>query len=572
MKNTDHRYVRYLADICADKGMRHAVFSPGSRCAPLVMAFHRHPHIQCHVIVDERCAAFYALGIAQQTRQPVALICTSGTATLNYAPALAEAFYQEVPLLVLTADRPAEWIDQADMQSIRQVGVYANYIRKSFQLPHHSPPQADDLWYACRLVNEAFNVSLYPTAAPVHINVPLREPLYDETDTSTDNYIPKRIDLEGGERVLRFPQHAYLWDLWHNSPKKMLLAGLLPPDARLLRLLRTLQRREDMVLLCESTSNLNDDAFFSNTDRLIDGCNEQQQQYLQPDLLVSFGGMIVSKKIKQFLRKHPPKHHILLHENAAHHDTFQLLTQIVAVPPQAFFSFILEGSKKISRTDTAQPYYHFFQHINHRHRLRQQQYLKQIPFCDLKIFDVLWQYLPKNALLQLGNSTPVRYSNIFGLRGQQSAYGNRGVGGIDGTTSTAAGAAIADTQARLTVLITGDLAFFYDSNALWNEELSPNLRIILINNGGGSIFRIIPGPDHLPPNELQRYFDTPHHLNAEPLAQLYHLEYAACSNEKQLKQALPSFFGKSDRAKILEIKSDKVLSAEVLRNYFRCFQ
>lgn len=179
--NTDKIHIQHLAGICAIKGIEYAVISPGSRCAPLTIAFNRQKEIECISIIDERSAAFVALGIAQQTEKPVALICTSGSAILNYAPALAEAYYQKIPLLVLSADRPNEWIDQGENQSIQQFEVYKNYIKKSFQLPLQVNNDKD-LWYSDRIVSEAINTCMYPDFGPVHINIPLREPLYELTD------------------------------------------------------------------------------------------------------------------------------------------------------------------------------------------------------------------------------------------------------------------------------------------------------------------------------------------------------------------------------------------------------
>ena len=180
MVTSDHFAAAELARLCAAKGVRHAVISPGSRNAPLVIAFSKRPEIQCLQVIDERIAAFFALGLAQQSHQPVVLICTSGSAVLNYGPAIAEAFYQRIPLLVISADRPEEWIDQGEGQTVRQRDVLGPHLKKSVQLPRN----ADELsqWHCGRLINEAIDATLLPVPGPVQVNVPFNEPLYGTTE------------------------------------------------------------------------------------------------------------------------------------------------------------------------------------------------------------------------------------------------------------------------------------------------------------------------------------------------------------------------------------------------------
>jgi len=545
-----------MAQICAAKGVQHAVFSPGSRNAPMVVAFNQMPEINCHCIVDERAAAFFALGLAQATRKPVAIVCTSGTASLNYAPAIAEALYQKIPLLVLTADRPVEWIDQADMQSIRQQNVFSNYIKKSFQFPQNS--NKTDLWFAQRIVNESINQSLYPEAGPVHINVPLTEPLYG---FEKENQLPVKL-IESCPIEARLPDNYMqeLKQIWNASSKKMLIAGLTEWDENLNESVNNISQNTDTIILTETTSNLKGNTLFKSIDRLVDTLNDEQKKELQPDLLITFGGMVVSKKVKNYLREFQPKHHWHISLTYQHFDTYQSLTHLLPTTPHIFLKEIGNWSGQHS------DYFSTVKAWDNQRIEKQEEYLAQSPFCDFTVFNQLWGNLPDKAVLQMGNSTPIRYSCLFGLdeQKQNRCYSNRGVGGIDGTLSTAAGYASASDET--VIFVTGDLAFFYDSNGLWNPNFPNNLRVILINNQGGNIFRIIPGPDTT--EHLQQFFEHRHTLNAQPLCQMFNIDYLCVENKNELQSALNGFYNNSPKARLLEIKTDGELSAKILRQYF----
>ena len=557
MKNTNKRGIKHLADICVTKGIEHAVFSPGSRCAPLVMAFHRHPNIKTYNIVDERAAAFFALGIAQQTRQPVVLVCTSGTASLNYAPAIAEAYYQRIPLLVLTADRPAEWIDQADMQSIRQHQVYHNYIKKSFQLPQHEDDVS--IWHNDRIISEAINGCVYPDFGPVHINVPLQEPLYEEIEYPEET-THKCIDIPTTVPQLSAKALKNLKEIWGQSERKLILVGLHQPSPTLHTILHHLcEQDKSVVVFKEYTSNLPNDSFFYNIDRLLDSYTEEQKEKFRPDLVLTIGGMVVSKKIKLYLRKYSPKHHWHFDKTAAHFDTFQSLTHVL--PIEAYQ--VLKHFKHSTSTATYQNDLKEFDDLLEQ---KQNEFIKKAPYSDFQIMETVLGKLPDSSLLQLGNSTPVRYANLFNIDARRNIifHANRGVGGIDGAMSTAAGAA--STTDKITTHISGDLSFFYDSNALWNRHLPANLRIILINNNGGNIFRIIKGPDRI--EELEDFFEVKHLVQAQKLVENFGLYYYFCSDKATLVETLAHFFEESDKAKVLEIATPNEKSAATLRDYF----
>ena len=563
MEYSDKIAVRNLVEICAEKGIEQVVVSPGSRNAPLSITFNRHPKINTTVIVDERSAAFYALGIAQQTRKTVAIVCTSGTAALNYAPAIAEAFYQKIPLLIITADRPMEWVDQMDGQTIRQDNVYQNYVKKSFTFPTE-PKGDEEVWYCNRICSEAIESSTYPEAGPVHINFPLREPLYGVKDY-TDIPIPKHFSTV--TTLLELPESEIqeLQKKWNKYSKILIVSGLIHPNRRINDSLNELSKQNHVAVLTETTSNLFGKNFNRSIDRLlvgIEGKNSKKSQSdFQPELLVTLGGPVVSKKIKAFLRNNPPIEHWHINASNDYIDTYKNLSKIIPISPEK----LLPSFASITKTGN---YNNTWKALDISLLKLFKEFMTTVPFCDLKAFDIILDHLPKESNLQLANSTAVRYSNLFDSISKRSikCFSNRGTSGIDGTISTAVGAA--STTSQITTVISGDLSFFYDSNALWINPMPSNLRIIVINNKGGNIFRIIDGPSSVP--ELTDFFEAKHNLTTEHLATTFGLEYFNCINEQDLENAVNTAYNSNYNSPcIIEVVTDNELTPEVLKNYFK---
>ncbi len=555
---SDKHGVRDLVEICAQKGIRTVIISPGSRNAPLTISFHQHPNIECLSIADERSAAFFALGMAQQTGQPVAITCTSGSAALNYAPAIAEAYYQKVPLLILTADRPALWIDQGDGQTIRQQNIFANYIKQSFQLETEVDDK-DGLWQVHRIVSEAIDATLLPDCGPVHINLPFSEPLYNTKDYSAIP-LPKVITTHPPTRGISETHLHQLAERWNGATKKLIITGQMVPNKALNHALEAIAADPSVAVLTETTSNLYHASFNPCIDRLITSITPDEITQFKPDLLVTCGRAIISKKIKALLRKHAPQAHWHIDPVVTHLDTFQCLTDNIPVAPEKFFKKLAPLAQSPEST--------FGNTWKGRELLTQEKhhdFLSTCAFSDLKAFELLLQYLPEGSNLQMGNSTSVRYVQLFNqLRGIRYD-GNRGTSGIDGATSTAAGAARVND--RPTTIVTGDIGFFYDSNALWNDHLTPNLRIVVVNNGGGGIFRIIDGPTSTAAS--QQFFETQHQLRAEHLAKTYHIAYTACEDAASLETALSTFYQPTDRPALLEIITPTETNDKILKAYFK---
>jgi 2-succinyl-5-enolpyruvyl-6-hydroxy-3-cyclohexene-1-carboxylate synthase len=557
--DTDKHWIRDLAAICAAKGLTKVVLSPGSRCAPLVIAFNRHPGIECISIIDERCAAFFALGMAQQLQQPVGLICTSGSAVLNYAPAIAEAYYQKVPLVIFTADRPNELIDQQDGQTLRQYEIYRNYIKKSFELPYNVVDE-DSLWYSNRMASEAINIASGPDMGPVHINVPLKEPLYGLKDYDApakpkiilETPIRPQIDEQAGIDILSG---------WKKYSKRMIVAGGMAPDATLISHINTIGADSGTIIMAEITSNLHGENLVKCLDPALEAILKDNKTLYQPELLITFGGSVVSKKLKTFLRSNPPKEHWHVDAGGAAIDTYKNLSRLISMHPVDFFQW-LSDNIEVSNISNYRKDWLDAREVSHEKHAVQ---LQQAPHSDLKAFEAIMSGLPSNSNLQLGNSTPVRYASLFEIDDVRNinVNCNRGTSGIDGTVSTAAGAAF--VTERLTTIIVGDVAFFYDSNALWNKHLPANLRIIVVNNGGGNIFRIIAGPAQLP--ELEQFFETKHTAKAEHLAKAYGIPYYFCDDYKQIENTLQEFYKPSATCQLLEITTPNDVSADMMKKY-----
>lgn len=530
--------------------IQHFVLCPGSRNAPFNIGFTNIKKNICYSLVDERSAGFFALGIAQSLQKPVAVVCTSGSAVVNLYPAVVEAFYNQIPLIVISADRPSYKIDIGEGQCMHQKNVFgthalftniANFSKKNtqrvFQQIHFSSFQKK----------------------PVHFNVPFEEPLYETQNHLLDfrlpNFSKKNNIFQKISENLKKKSCAYFWK---KSPKKMLLLGTMPPcKKRSKRLQKLLEKNPDILVLSECTSNFYHPNVILHIDILLHFLStENQEKLLAPDFLMTAGGNIVSKKIKQFLRNYKPKYHFHIDENNKR-DTFFCLTKHLTCSLDYFlkhYDFIYQKTN----SNYPQKILDF-----QKKRMRKtENYFEKLPLCDLKIFYIIHKFFPKNAILHLSNSSVVRYAQFFTWKKPQAVYANRGVAGIEGSISTAIGHSLANENTHF--LITGDLSFFYDSNALWNSYLKNNMRIIVINNGGGGIFNILPEPAK---TNCLEYFTTPHFLTAEQICDMHKIKYS-------FAEKLEDFQGKflelinEKTSQLLEIKTDKVLSADFLRKFY----
>lgn len=537
-----------IIEICKSKGVEHIVISPGSRNAPLTIGFASNPNFKCYSVVDERCAAFFALGIAQQMNKPVAIVCTSGSALLNYYPAIAEAFYSQIPLIVISADRPSDKIDIGDGQTIRQENVFANHILYNANLNEEASEEND------LKINEAINTAIFKKG-PVHINAPFEEPLYSTVSELT--VVPKLVPFQENKEIFKLDEKHLL--AWNTSTKKLILVGELKPNSIESNVVEQLAKNKSVVVMTEVTSNLHHNSFISNIDALITPFSETDFQDFQPEILITFGGMVVSKRIKAFLRKYQPNKHWHIDELRAY-NTYGCLTNWIKTTPSVFFGAILKNSELVSSN-----YNFVFSEIMNQRAEKHRLYLEEVPFSDFQVFSVLAKQIPAENHLQISNSSAIRYLQLFSLNSSIQVFCNRGTSGIDGSTSTAIGAAV--TTSKPTVLITGDISFLYDSNALWNNYIPDNFKIILINNCGGGIFRILPG--HEESGVFNTFFETSHNLDASHLAKMFNFNYQLIVDNDNLEFKIEQFLKDSAGKSLLEVQTPEKINDKILVEYFK---
>ena len=503
-----------MAEICYQQGIRHVVISPGSRSAALTLAFARHGGFRAHVCIDERAAGFIALGMAQQIDAPVVLICTSGSAAYNFAPAVSEAFFQQIPLLVLTADRPKEWQHQYDGQTIYQTAIFGPHVKRSFEVsPDYQ--HSDVQWAINRITNEAINLASGAPNGPVHINVPIREPFYPASQEDFHASAAVRI-IKRQENETVWPQSVWeeLLDEWEAAPRILIAGGQSKPDVALNAVLGRITEEWQIPVLGDSIANLSGNEFIRHHDLFL---GAKDAENLRPDLLITFGMSFLSKEFKLFIRKNPPKYHWHIGEDAFLADPFQSVTRDIPGRAAVFFEKLFEKLDYQSFVENSDlghdTSFHTFWLQNERNaRQKKHQCLENLSLLsDLTLLDTIFKYTKNSFQLHIANSMSVRYANVLATENEwPGVFANRGTSGIDGCVSTAVGAARVNGQP--TLLIVGDVAFLYDRNGLLIDDLPQNLKIVVLNNAGGNIFRMIDGPGSLP--ELETFFETRHSFSA----------------------------------------------------------
>lgn len=556
MENTSYTVCRQLVALCVSHGVRRVVLSPGSRNAPLLVAFSREKAIEHHVVVDERVAGFVALGMATRSDEPVALVCTSGTALLNYAPAVAEAYYRHVPLIVISADRPDEWIDQDDSQTIRQQGVLNAIVKQSYHLPTRN--EDTSLWHARRLINDALLHAKAPCSGPVHINVPLGGNLCEVTDVEQD--MPIAIEDIRPASQLSLSDAQRLATTISACPKVMVLVTMSQPSATLQEALTCLAQLPQVIVLTESLANVRCRAFIPTIDRVLTTIDNSQKPDFAPQLLITLGGAPVSRMVKEFLRQYAPAEHWRIGCESHIIDTMQCITRRLLVDASSVLAHIAPLCRPTTSHYAALWYDREIVATALHNRI-----VDAAPWCDLRAFAHLLPAIPSNTILHLSNGTSIRYAQLFDTPQVAASYCNRGVSGIDGSTSTALGASMVDNATHL--LITGDMSFGYDTGALATGLASPRFKIVVMDNGGGGIFRFIKGPSDLP--ELEECFEVQRRQPIEGYAHLHGYKYFHAGDEDTLKSVLPAFFAEDEQPAILAITTPAEINATVLRHYMR---
>lgn len=566
MRNTAKKVARMIASLLCAHGVKEAVISPGSRNAPLIVAVERHPRINTRVVIDERSAAFIALGMSNAAGSlPVALVCTSGTAPLNYAPAIAEAFYRHAPLVVITADRPSEWIDQDDSQTIKQPGIYNNFIKGSFDILVESD-EPDRMWMINRTVNDAISLATDGLPGPVHINVRLADPLgdieeIDDNDTYGDE--ARCINICGNSYQIDPASIASLSEQIKSPAKVLVLAGFMEPcgldDA-----LNRLAQQPNIVVMHEAQSNLHkNNTFISNIDATLRYIGAELDERYTPDIVITSGGSLTSRMVKEWLRRCPSLKHWSIGVNDHAIDCFRKLALRLSVPPAIALKALADGLENRQQAEILE-FKQYWLDAKIKSFESAEEWAQNSPWCDFKAVHSLLKALPERYNLQLSNGTAVRYVQLFDYSKAARIDCNRGVSGIDGCTSTAIGAALMSRNP--TVLITGDMSMQYDIGALACTFIPDNFKIVVLNNGGGGIFRFIRTTRNL--EELQRDFVADVRLPLAKLSEAYGFNYYSAADESEFNHVITDFFEDNSRPSILEIVTDGEISASNLRKFF----
>ena len=551
-------------------GVRDVVLCPGSRNAPLVYALsHQLAGATCHSIIDERSAGFYALGLALATHRAVVVCCTSGTAVANLHPAVAEAYYQGVPLIVLSADRPERWIGQWAGQTLPQPGLFGSLVRKAVHLPE--PHTEEERWYCNRLINEALLAALAPLPGPVQINVPISDPGVSLLPPTSAKHAPESSDrqpigMQPGRRI----QQLYPYSIDAQAVES------------LLRRLATFERKMILVgqeswsaatstgdtfpqslreqFLCIGESLSNSPVSICSLDALLASLSEADRRALQPDLLITLGGHIVSNKMKQYLRSYPPRETWHLSPDPTVVDLFCSLTEQIIAPVEPFLETMAQGLA----SHASSPYARHW-------RERIDQLPSPTPrYSSLAVVGSLLSHLPEEpCVLHLANSSSVRYAELFRKPRRLLTLCNRGTSGIEGSLSTALGFARQRAEERHFIVI-GDLSFFYDLNALGLPEVGSNVRMLLLNNQRGSIFQSLPT---LEMDRLsQRYITAEHQLRAQGWAESCGWEYLSVQEACELKETMAYFVGPAERPRLLEAFVSSEDEIAELQTYFKQLQ
>lgn len=516
--------INILTALLIKHGVRHAVVCPGSRNAPIVHNLHKLESMckmTCYPVTDERSAGFYAIGISQAIGNMVAVCVTSGSAVLNLAPAVAEAKYQHIPIIIISADRPAAWIDQLDGQTLPQPNVFGTLAVKCVNLPE--PHSDDERWQCNRMVNEAILSCQRHGCAPVHINVPISEPLFEFSVEGLPN--ERMIKRISAITVCCPPQ---LTETVNQSSRPMLVVGQTKNDHRLQAVISALRRH--IVVIQEPLSGTA--THFDNVLKYA-----ADTSIYQPHLIIYIGDTLVSKPMRHFLRTATDAQQWRISENNDITDSFQHLTCAIEGSP-AHILGMLAGN--IRPNAEAKGYKALWDNALKEAQERTIDDTATFsPGCAVKLFE--------NELAINGNGCAVHYANSSAIRhaciyANHYVYCNRGVNGIEGCLSTAAGFSLA-TDKRVYCVI-GDLSFFYDQNALWNTRLRGNLRILLLNDGRGGIFSQLPGLEQS--SALNDYIAACHHTSAQGVCATNNITYIQATNGTETETAIKRLFSDGD--------------------------
>ncbi len=548
-----------LVDILSQMGIEEAVICPGSRNAPLMLALARHPKIHCYSISDERSAGFFGLGLVLASKKPVILCCTSGSAGLNFAPAVVEAFFQELPLLIFSADRPAEWIGQWDGQTIYQKELYGKHVKQFIDFPTDSLQMPE---YYLNVGMGAYQQACTEPKGPVHVNIPISEPFYPSQGESLPLSSLPILSINDFMRLDK-DTHVKPIDLSTYFDAKKAQSILITVGQRPFNELENDYFSQLALLgipvIGDATANL---PAACQCDHDLVLANEELWPALKPDLHIHFGKSFVSKRIKQFLRREKPTNSFLIHPNPiGRPDPFQSLTDVITMDT---LQFLQECTWPGQQTNPWKP-------LAQKVISIQEKFFNRPNFTELHIYNDLINQMEnmEGTEVHIANSLAIRYVNWTTAHfSQTEVFSNRGTSGIDGCLSTAVGAS--QKTSKISISILGDVAFHYDKNALWNQYVPNNLRIIVFNNGGGGIFRNLEGAKELP--ELNEFMETQQNFTAKNTCLDAGINYYSARNFEEWNVISEQFFKIDQKAALVEIFTSSIENADELKKYMDLFR
>ena len=554
--------VNILTSLLLEYGVSDAVVCPGSRNAPIVHNLSVCEAIRCRPVTDERSAAFYALGLAIATRRPTVVCVTSGSALLNVMPAVAEAAYQHVPLVVISADRPQQWIDQLDGQTIPQSDALGRFVRKAVQLPE--PHNDEERWLCRRLVNEAMHLATCRQGAPVHINVPISEPLFE----FNIEQLPQLSRFNNIKRAAIKDASMDMPEAFHKAKRPMIVIGQLSHGTVSHETIRSLS--EKYVVMSEPLSNPSymtihfDEAIrYIVSDNSSINDDEDDKTAYYPDYVIYVGDTLVSKPARRFLRNAKAPSCLITPDAADIHDPLMTLTDIVECDTDSI-NALLASLCEAADTDERCRFHDRWQSFLDAYAAHADAYAPEYSqMATVKYFEEQLADLDIDICVHYANSSAVRLACIYA---QHYVWCNRGVNGIEGSLSTAAGFSLATHD--MTVCVIGDLSFFYDQNALWNSNLRGNLRIILLNNRGGGIFRQLPGLSDSP--AADDLVMASHENTAQGICTQNDIGYMSAKNMDEMQIGIVTLLTReSERPMLLEVFTDSNDDVKALEKYFK---
>lgn len=585
--------INILTSLLLEYGVSDAVVCPGSRNAPIVHNLSQCQSIRCYPVTDERSAGFYALGIAQATQRPTVVCVTSGTALLNLAPAVAEAYYQHVPLVVVSADRPVQWIDQLDGQTLPQPDALGRFVRKAVSLPDPhvaSVGSGDGLeaagkgalsdgdkrldeerWMCRRLVNEALHAATCRQPAPVHINVPITEPLF-AFDVAE---LPVAKRFRQMEKVSFLNQQRQLFERFFSADRPMIVIGQMAYGIISPETIRSLSQH--YVVMAEPLSNLHYQTIhFDEAVRVVESLDRNESLQYVPDYIIYIGDTLVSKPTRRWLRSTKATSCVITPDALDIHDPITTLEDIVECPLEdvdlllSSFCDIYDNPEDfeddedvMAHEDNRHGFHACWQQLLDHCAERAEAYEPGFSqMATVKYFEEQLADLDTDICVHYANSSAVRLACIYA---QHYVWCNRGVNGIEGSLSTAAGFSLA-TDA-LTVCVIGDLSFFYDQNALWNSNIGGNLRIVLLNNSGGGIFRQLKGLDKSP--VATSFVAAQHETTAQGICTQNDIGYISAKDMGEMQIGIVTLLTReTNRPMLLEVFTDVYEDMKAMADYF----